>query len=81
MTSASERRRWGGWRGFEIEYSRGEPVLGETLLDVGTGDGLIGVAALDLVGASGTVIFSDVSEALLERVSRDRGVAGNARSR
>lgn len=42
-------------------------MLGETLLDVGTGDGLIGVAALDLVGASGRVIFSDVSEALLER--------------
>lgn len=44
-----------------------EPLRGATVLDVGAGDGLIGVAALDLVGAGGRVIFSDVSEALLER--------------
>lgn len=37
------------------------------MLDVGTGDGLIGLAALHSVGPSGTVIFSDVSQALLAR--------------
>jgi ubiquinone/menaquinone biosynthesis C-methylase UbiE len=39
---------------------------GATLLDVGCGDGLIGLRALDLVGPDGTVIFSDISHALLE---------------
>jgi arsenite methyltransferase len=38
---------------------------GDTVLDVGTGDGLIAFGALDRVGASGTVIFSDISEDLL----------------
>src|ERR1700733_7025318 len=38
---------------------------GSTLLDVGTGDGLIGFGALDRVGSSGEVIFSDVSGVLL----------------
>jgi len=44
-----------------------EPLDGVTLVDVGTGDGLIGLGALDLVGPTGTVIFSDISEVLLER--------------
>jgi arsenite methyltransferase len=43
---------------------------GETLLDVGTGDGLIGFGALDKVGANGKVIFSDISQSLLD-VCRD----------
>ena len=43
-----------------------EPLEGATLLDVGAGDGLIGLAALERVGPSGQVIFSDVSEPLLE---------------
>lgn len=42
-----------------------EPLQGATLLDVGTGDGLIGMAALARVGAEGRVIFSDISDALL----------------
>jgi ubiquinone/menaquinone biosynthesis C-methylase UbiE len=42
-----------------------EPLDGATLLDVGTGDGLIGLEALERVGAQGTVIFSDISDALL----------------
>jgi ubiquinone/menaquinone biosynthesis C-methylase UbiE len=37
------------------------------VLDVGAGDGLIGLAALERVGPQGRVIFADVSEALLER--------------
>jgi arsenite methyltransferase len=44
-----------------------EPLAGATLLDVGAGDGLIGRAALDRVGSGGQVIFSDVSEPLLEQ--------------
>src|SRR5918998_1655567 len=58
------------------------PLEGVTLLDVGTGDGLIGVAALDRVGPSGAVIFSDVSSALLERCEeavRARGSRERAR--
>ena len=43
---------------------------GETLLDVGAGDGLIAFGALELVGQDGRVVFSDVSRDLLEH-SRD----------
>ncbi|MGB6771247.1 MAG: methyltransferase domain-containing protein [Candidatus Dormiibacterota bacterium] len=39
---------------------------GDVLLDVGAGDGLIAFAAVDAVGPSGQVIFSDISEELLE---------------
>ena len=45
-----------------------EPLTGATLLDVGTGDGLIGLEALTRVGPQGTVIFSDISDALLAHV-------------
>jgi arsenite methyltransferase len=48
--------------------AHGEPLDGATLLDVGTGDGLIGLEALARVGPRGRVVFSDVSRALLERV-------------
>jgi arsenite methyltransferase len=40
---------------------------GDTVLDVGCGDGLIGFGALDRIGPTGRVIFSDVSRELLER--------------
>jgi arsenite methyltransferase len=39
---------------------------GETLLDVGAGDGLIAFGALELVGEVGRVIFSDISQDLLD---------------
>ena len=39
---------------------------GKVLLDVGAGEGLIGFGALQLVGTTGRVVFSDISEALLE---------------
>jgi arsenite methyltransferase len=42
---------------------------GDVVLDVGAGDGLIAFGALPLVGVSGKVIFSDVSQDLLD-VSR-----------
>lgn len=39
---------------------------GDTLLDVGSGDGLIAFGALDRVGAGGHVVFSDISQPLLD---------------
>lgn len=39
---------------------------GDTLLDVGCGDGLIAFGALPLVGEHGKVIFSDISQDLLD---------------
>ncbi|MHB1593994.1 MAG: class I SAM-dependent methyltransferase [Streptosporangiaceae bacterium] len=50
---------------------------GDTLLDVGTGDGLIAFGALDRVGPAGRVIFSDISADLLEhcrQAARAEGV-------
>jgi arsenite methyltransferase len=43
---------------------------GDVVLDVGAGNGLIGFGALELVGSSGRVIFSDVSEDLLDECRR-----------
>jgi arsenite methyltransferase len=39
---------------------------GDVVLDVGAGDGLLGFAALDRVGDTGRVVFSDISPALLD---------------
>ncbi len=50
---------------------------GETLLDVGAGDGLIAFGALRLVGEEGRVIFSDISRDLLDHsrtLAREMGV-------
>jgi arsenite methyltransferase len=50
---------------------------GDAVLDVGTGTGLIGFGALDLVGATGRVVFSDISKDLLDecrRIAKDLGV-------
>jgi arsenite methyltransferase len=41
-------------------------VKGDAVLDVGAGNGLVGFAALARVGPTGRVIFSDVSQSLLE---------------
>jgi ubiquinone/menaquinone biosynthesis C-methylase UbiE len=46
-----------------IELAAIEP--GDTVLDVGAGEGMIGFAALDRVGETGHVVFSDVSDELL----------------
>jgi len=40
---------------------------GDTILDVGCGDGLIAFRAAEVVGTSGMVIFSDISAELLDR--------------
>lgn len=53
-----------GWRDQILLHAN--VAEGETLLDVGCGDGLIAFGALDRVGAHGTVIFSDVSQDLLD---------------
>jgi arsenite methyltransferase len=39
---------------------------GETLLDIGAGDGLVAFGALEIVGEGGRVIFSDISRDLLD---------------
>jgi SAM-dependent methyltransferase len=55
---------------------------GETLLDVGCGHGLIAFGAVELVGASGRVIFSDVSPGLLadcRRRAEELGVLDRCR--
>jgi arsenite methyltransferase len=41
-------------------------AAGATVLDIGSGDGLVALAAIPLVGDQGEVIFSDISEALLD---------------
>jgi arsenite methyltransferase len=43
---------------------------GEVLLDVGAGDGLIAFGALDLLGPHGHVIFSDISQDLVDHGQR-----------
>ena len=45
-------------------------VEGDVVLDVGTGTGLVGLGALDRVGPTGRVVFSDVSAALLDECRR-----------
>jgi ubiquinone/menaquinone biosynthesis C-methylase UbiE len=49
---------------------------GDTLLDVGAGDGLIAFGALDRLGPHGRVIFSDVSADLLEHCKEVAAAAG-----
>lgn len=60
--------------------ARADVKPGETLLDVGTGDGLVAAAALDLVGPSGRVIFSDISADLLD-YCREAAAAGGMTER
>jgi ubiquinone/menaquinone biosynthesis C-methylase UbiE len=52
------------WRDRMLEHAT--ITRGETVLDVGCGDGLIAFGALDRVGEEGVVIFSDLSQDLLE---------------
>lgn len=52
---------------------------GETVLDVGCGDGLIAFGALERVGPDGQVIFSDVSQDLLDRCTEIAGDDGRCR--
>lgn len=59
---------------------RARLATGQTLLDVGCGDGLIGFGALDRVGPAGRVIFADVSQDLLE-LCRQRALEMDAAAR
>ena len=52
------------WRDEILDKAQLKP--GDTLLDVGAGDGLIAFGALDRLGPPGHVIFSDVSQDLLD---------------
>ena len=49
---------------------------GDTLLDVGTGDGLIAFGALERLGPSGRVIFSDISQDLLDHCRKAASAEG-----
>jgi arsenite methyltransferase len=58
-----------------LKHARITP--GAVLLDVGTGAGLIAFGALEKVGPHGTVIFSDISQDLLDHchaLAQERGV-------
>ncbi|MBA2345126.1 MAG: class I SAM-dependent methyltransferase [Rubrobacter sp.] len=59
------------WRDRILKNAAVKP--GETLLEVGVGDGLIAFGALDLLGENGRVIFSDISQDLLDH---SRALAG-----
>lgn len=55
---------------------------GATVLDVGCGDGLLGFGALPLVGDTGRVVFTDVSDHLLKRchqIAAELGVLDRCR--
>jgi len=52
------------WRDRILELAT--VAEGEAILDVGCGDGLIAFGALDRVGEEGLVIFSDISQYLLD---------------
>jgi ubiquinone/menaquinone biosynthesis C-methylase UbiE len=52
------------WRDEILDKAQLKP--GDTLLDVGAGDGLVAFGALDRLGPSGHVIFSDISQDLLD---------------
>ncbi|MEX2227269.1 MAG: class I SAM-dependent methyltransferase [Dehalococcoidia bacterium] len=61
-------------RGMRMLYRVRDSILdeakvaaGETVLDIGCGDGLVAFGALDRAGERGKVIFSDISEPLLDR--------------
>ena len=85
-----ERRHGGDERQFEelkpgfAEFQQrvianAELHEGDVVLDVGTGDGLIAFGALEEVGATGRVIFSDISQDLLEEcqaLARNGGTLG-----
>jgi arsenite methyltransferase len=49
---------------------------GDDLVDVGAGDGLVGLGALDRVGAGGSVTFVDLSPALVEHCRELAGSRG-----
>jgi arsenite methyltransferase len=60
---------------------RAEIVAGDTVLDVGTGQGLLGLAAFARIGPTGRVIFSDVSDPSLDDCRTEvAGIAASERA-
>ncbi len=49
---------------------------GDSLLDVGTGDGLIAFGALERLGPAGRVVFSDISQDLLDHCRKAAAAEG-----
>ena len=76
-THSARRRFWIFCDRYGIKVLHNARLAeGETVLDVGCGDGMIGFGALEKI-ASGTVILSDISQDLLEYVqslARDIGL-------
>jgi arsenite methyltransferase len=68
--------RMARWRDRVLDNARMKPE--ETVLDVGCGDGLIAFGALDRVGPSGRVIFSDISQRLLDLCAERAQQTGRA---
>jgi ubiquinone/menaquinone biosynthesis C-methylase UbiE len=64
------------WRDRVLDNARVKP--GDIVLDVGCGDGLIAFGALDRVGPSGQVIFSDISQDLLDHCAELARALGRA---
>jgi arsenite methyltransferase len=67
----------------EFLYPVRDTVLGkaqlrpdDTVLDVGAGDGLIAFGALERLGPAGHVIFSDISQDLLDHCQKAAGAEG-----
>jgi arsenite methyltransferase len=56
-------------------------AAGETLVDVGCGDGMIGMAALPLVGDDGRVVFTDVSPRVVDACREAVDTAGRHAAR
>ncbi|AGL18757.1 methyltransferase domain-containing protein [Actinoplanes sp. N902-109] len=52
---------------------RARIATGDTVLDVGTGTGLLALGALDRVGGTGRVVFSDISDDLLRQCAASTG--------
>ena len=81
-STPEERSRWMEplWKFRDRVLDRAHLEGGDTLLDVGCGDGLIGFGALER--GAGTVVFSDVSDDLLDvcrTAARKLGVAERCR--
>ena len=56
--------------------ANGQLSPGDVVLDVGAGDGLIGLAALEAVGPTGRVLFDEISPDLLDELQRLAQAAG-----
>ena len=64
------------WRIGERVLDGAQLAFGQTLVDVGTGDGLVAFGAIQRVGPSLKLIFTDLSAALLECARERAGELG-----